>query len=356
MSQPTSKFFAMIVGVGQYDSPYLADLPVTVADAHKLDAILKDTRLCGYPTDNVITLTDELATLDNMRDGLAWLAAHATSDSTAIIYFSGHGGRQIEPHSPRTFLCPRGADPLALGETALSGDEFSSALTAISAGRLLVILDACYAGSSAELKAGGMALWKAGLPESYYDVLSRGTGRIAIASSKEDQVSYVRRQGDLSLFTYHLDAALRGGAAVRGDGLIHVLDVFHYVSEAVQRDNPHQVPVLKAHNLDMNFPIALDRGGTKGYGAATTPLVLAEIRERIILDPAAGAKSLSDYLAALSGGAAKRTDVDLKRSELSQVQRELDLFGPSDNNLAARNRIVFFLLRTCLQVAEGSDG
>jgi len=52
-------------------------------------------------------------------------------------------------------------------------------------------------------------VWKAGLPETYYEALSRGSGRVVIASSKEEQISYVRLLGELSLFTYHLREALQ---------------------------------------------------------------------------------------------------------------------------------------------------
>lgn len=50
-------------------------------------------------------------------------------------------------------------------------------------------------------------MWKAGLPETYYEALSPGSGRVVIASSKEEQFSYAHLQGELSLFTYHLREA-----------------------------------------------------------------------------------------------------------------------------------------------------
>lgn len=352
MSQVTFRFLALVVGVGHYENAEFADLPVTVTDALALDAILKDPNLCGFPPENVITLTGDNATLSNLRESLKWLERQSSPVSTVTIYFSGHGAREFAQNGWHSFLCPRDANVRSLAQTALSGEEFSAALSAIEAQRLVVILDACYAGSSAEVKESGVPPWKAGLPDSYYESLSHGTGRVVIASSKEHQVSYVRDQGDFSLFTYHLTAALRGKAAVRGDGLIHVLDIFHYVSEAVQRDNPRQMPILKAHNLDLNFPIALDCGGIKGAGSAPSP-VIASLRERIIENPIAGAKALSDYLAAQPTGTARRTEVDLKRAEIQRIQRELDLFGEDGHNQAARARIVFFLLRECLQIEEG---
>jgi hypothetical protein len=212
------------------------------------------------------------------------------------------------------------------------------------------MLDACHAAGAAELKApDGTLMWKAGLPDEYYASLSLGSGRVIIASSKETQYSYVRQQGDLSLFTYHLCEALGGKAAVRGDGLIHVLDVFHHVNEAVQADQPSQTPILKVKDLDLNFAIALDRGG-KSAGVSPSASPFAAIREQIVKNPLIGAHKLSLLLASHTQWADKRTKVDLRRSELEQIEHNLDLFGPDPAEKAAKNRVVYSLLSVCLEL------
>jgi hypothetical protein len=212
------------------------------------------------------------------------------------------------------------------------------------------MLDACHAAGSAELKAAdGAVTWKAGLPDDYYEALSQGSGRVVIASSKADQYSYVRQQGDLSLFTWHLSEALGGGAAVRGDGLVHVLDVFHHVSEAVPHDEPNQEPILKVDDLDLNFPIALALGG-KAAGPVISVIPVTDIREQIVRDPIAGAKALSDYLATRTELAAQRDEVDSRRSRLEEIQHDLDLFGPNRDDQARKSREVYFLLRVCFEL------
>ena len=170
-----------------------------------------------------------------------------------------------------------------------------------------------------------------------------------IYSLAEDSVS------DLSLFTWHLREALNGKAAIRGDGLIHVLDVFHYVNEAVQADESLQTPILKVKDLDLNFPIALDRGGRKGIGAVPAMADVVAIRQQIVREPIAGAKALSDYLATRPEWAVKRNEVDLKRADLERIQHDLDLFGPNPADQAAKNRAVFFLLRVCLELEQGDE-
>jgi hypothetical protein len=323
----TMDVHALLIGVGNYIHPRYANLPATVYDVQAIATILTDPDHCGYPQGKVQTITGEKATAANIRAAIESLAQSTTPQSTIFIYFSGHGGRALENGVWRAYLCPREADPDDLAHTAIPGDEFSSLLAAIPAQKMLVILDACHASGSADLKGtDGTMAWKAGLPDDYYEALSQGSGRVVIASSKEDQYSYVREQGDLSLFTWHLREALSGKAAVRGDGLIHVLDVFHYVNEVVQADEPRQVPILKVKDLDLNFPIALDRGG-KGAGVASaigaTPVV--DIREQIVRDPISGASALSEYLKTRPEWDGKRNEVDLKRADLERIQHDLDL-------------------------------
>jgi len=351
----TSEFHALVIGIGDYTHPRFASLPATARDAQAIAAVLIDPARCGYPPANVQTIIGPEATFANIRAALESLAQFTNSQSTVFFYFSGHGGRSLESGTWRAYLCPREADPDDLTSTAIPGDELSALLVTIPARKLLVVLDACHAAGSADLKAAdGTLAWKAGLPDNYYEALSQGSGRVVVASSKEDQFSYVHPQGDLSLFTHHLLQALSGKAAVRGDGLIHVLDVFHYVNEEVQADESKQTPILKVKDLDLNFAIALDRGG-KGIGPAPVAPTVAAIRERIVHDPIAGAKALSDYLAPRSEWAAKRNEVDLKRAEMERIQHDLELFGPNPSDHAAKNRTVYFLLRMCLELERSEQ-
>lgn len=104
--------------------------------------------------------------------------------------------------------------------------------------------------------------------------------------------------------------------------------------------------------MDLNFPIAMDRGG-KGVGLTQVLPTIVAIREQIIHDPLNGAKALSEYLKAKPDLAGKLDEVDLKRAELVRIQQERELFDSiSDNDKVIRNRTVFFLLRVCHELEE----
>ena len=53
--------------------------------------------------------------------------------------------------------------------------------------------------------------------------------------------------------------------------------------------------------------------------------------------------------------AAKRDEADLKRSELERIQHDLDLFGPTPSDKAAKNRAVHVLLHTCLELERSAQ-
>ncbi|MFD2430559.1 effector-associated domain EAD1-containing protein [Sphingobium scionense] len=84
------------------------------------------------------------------------------------------------------------------------------------------------------------------------------------ASSRATEVSRVLRGERNSVFTTAILAGLKGAAGSAGDGTIRVFDLFNYVSEAVRQAVPgKQHPIFKASELEENFAVALDLGGTK---------------------------------------------------------------------------------------------
>ena len=168
--------YAVVVGVG-------ADLPVTVDDAAAVADLLRDPSRCAYPPDQVRLLTDEGAHRDAVLSALDWLAEAAGPNATALVYFSGHG---LE--TPDYYLMPYGYALADLPGTATPGTVFTERLRAVRARKLLVLLDCCHAGGQAEAK--GLPGVKSPLPPSVAAELGRGGGRVVIASSRKDEVSW----------------------------------------------------------------------------------------------------------------------------------------------------------------------
>ncbi|MDB5306813.1 MAG: 5-methylthioadenosine/S-adenosylhomocysteine nucleosidase [Gemmataceae bacterium] len=261
---------ALVIGVANY--PLVSTLPGNVVDdARDVAALLQSPDLCGYPPENVEILLDAQATADNIRAGFGRLAKAAGTDDTVVVFFSGHGGRVETGPDANAYLLPFDCDPQRLRDTAISAADMTELLSAISAGRLVVLLDACHSAGVGEVKAlDPAANLKANLDQKTYDALARGTGRVIMASCRSTEVSWVLGGMRNSLFTHYLLEALRGSGHNSGDGLVKVFDVFTYVADKVPARATQQ-PIFKAHEVENNFPLALDRGGKGVTAAALTP-------------------------------------------------------------------------------------
>jgi metacaspase-1 len=265
VGEKTSSFVngrALVIAIAHYDE--INSLPEAVLnDARDISNVLSSPRYCGYQSNQIVVLLDDAATLGRIRRALATLASTSRKEDTVVIYFSGHGARFKDGGKDTSLLLPvdcQRSDPLF---TSLSEQEFSQALAAIPARRLLVVLDACHSAGAGNLKQKGVVALEDGFAEKDLQKLAEGAGRVIIASSRPNETSLVMRGSRNSVFTGHLLAALRGAARTHGDGLIRVFEIFNYVAEKVRGAVPgKQHPVFKANDLEDNFPIALEGCGT----------------------------------------------------------------------------------------------
>lgn len=276
--------YALTIGIANY--PHVNKLPDTVLkDARDVHAVLK-SESCGYPESHLKLLLDQDATAAKIRQEMGWLCGAASTKDTVIVYISSHGGRLGEGPETKNFLVPYDAVLGKLMETAIPAEEMTAMLRQIPARRVLVLFDFCFSGGAGEPKALGGGL-KSGYSEPVFDMLAEGRGRVVVASSRADEVSRVMPGMDNSLFTHYLLKALQGDAFSRGDGLIRVFDIFHYVADQV-KTNAGQHPVFKAADLEDNFPVALFRGGKElasSYqpdSTVTTAVNRTRLREFII--------------------------------------------------------------------------
>src|SRR5207237_7335820 len=133
-------------------------------------------------------------------------------EATAIVYFSGHGGRFKQADKPTEYcLVPYGYDPTRRAGTAISGLEFTNKVEEIKARKLVVLLDCCFADGMPAVKGVEEVFEKAPLPPNLIHILETGSGRVVMASSLENEVSWTGTP--YSVFTTCLMEALAGKGA-----------------------------------------------------------------------------------------------------------------------------------------------
>lgn len=248
--------YGFLVGVG-------ADLPVTVKDAIALRDVLIDPCRASYTPDQVTLLTETSANKRLILAGFDKLIEQVNQNpsATAIVYYSGHGG-YIE-NTNEYFLVPYGYNPEERDKTAISGLEFTEKIKAIKAQKLIVLLDCCHAGGIPALKGIGETFIKSPVPQDLLNVLGEGSGRVVIASSRENELSWT--DDPYSVFTACLLEALEGKASVNKDGYVRILDVLIYLfNEVPKRASGPQHPfVNQVQDLTDNFSLCYYAGGSK---------------------------------------------------------------------------------------------
>ena len=253
--------YALLIGIANY--PKIRKLPkIVLDDAMDLSALLRSPDRCGYLGNHVRLLCDSQADADGIRTGFKWLRGVCGQGDTALVFISSHGGRVERGSQAGNYLLPYDCNPSRLKETAITGTELTDLMRKVQAQRLVALFDFCYSGGTGDTKGDTQLfpLAKGGWDKDTYQQLAQGTGRVIMASSRPDEESLILRGMDNSLFTHFLLEALRGKAFSRGDGLIRVFDIFHYIADNI-RIHGRQHPIFKASDLEDNFPVALWSGG-----------------------------------------------------------------------------------------------
>jgi uncharacterized caspase-like protein len=262
----------------------------------------------------VSVLTGADATRAQVLAALETLAARTTQEAMAIVYFSGHGYLVNSAQGKDYFLMPYGYALNDLPSTAIADREFAAALGQLRTKKLLVLLDCCHAGGIEKTKAPNLMLEKAPIPPEAERMFASGSGRVVIASSRADEVSFAGEP--YSAFTLALIEGLTGSGVNDQDSYVRVADLAMYTSWRVrERTNDRQHPVLRFEKAD-NFPVAYYAGGElKPKG---TPF---DIPTRIEAEPGAGLKPQEGANVNI------RTQHWTARGHIISSERDIDLRG-----------------------------
>ena len=236
------KRWAVVVGVGEYESEDIPDLEFAPADARAVREFLESD--AAGPFDEVLYLENEQATGAALREALFVFLQQADWDDLVVIYYAGHGAP--DPGRPdNLYLLPTDAELSSLAATGFPMWDVKTALRRqIAAERVLVIADACHSagtadgdvvgGSSANQIAGGL------------QGLFTPSRRLMMTAADTNEFSLEdERWGGHGVFTHFLLDGLRGSGDLDKDGIVTFSELFDHVSVNVReattgRQNPQR--------------------------------------------------------------------------------------------------------------------
>ena len=243
---PTRNQWAVIVGIGRYESPDISRLRYSVPDAEAIYAAL--TGPGGFKSEHVLLMTDRTErkpTLRNLKWALGtFLARSAQKDDTVLIFFAGHGApevdqRGIERDGLAKYLIPSDADADDLYSTALPMDELQTIFGRIEAERVVVFLDACYSGAAGGRTFASKKTRAVNIDDLFLERLTRAKGRAIITASRPSEVSLEVAELGHGLFTYYLLRGLQGAADLNRDGIVSLQELYEYVEQQVKIGRAH---------------------------------------------------------------------------------------------------------------------
>jgi hypothetical protein len=188
--------YGVFVGVSDYPGP--RDIFRGAEDAVDLAAAFEQRGIIRHG--DAIVLTNGRASAANVRHAFLALGQRASASDTVVFYFGGHGGHGT----------------LSLYQEALTGADLAAAMAPF-AGRQLVVLDSCYAGSFASMVQGA-------------------PNRLGLFSSRADETSYVAEEVQSSgWLIYFVLQAVRGEAPTGRDGQLQWSELTAYLQRSYRQ-------------------------------------------------------------------------------------------------------------------------
>ena len=228
---------ALIIANDQYEQEALRNLRAPAADAEGLGRVLADPQIGDFA---VQVMRNEPAHVIQVQ--IEDLFAESRRDDLLLLHFSCHG---LKSESGELFFAASNTRPNRLRATAVSADFVQQCMRDARSRSVVLLLDCCYSGAfsqGARVRAAGDVNVLDSFPDS-------GRGRAVITASNAmeyafegDQLADDRHQRP-SVFTSALVEGLAtGDADLDGDGWISLDELYDYVFDKVQEQNPHQTP------------------------------------------------------------------------------------------------------------------
>lgn len=254
--------FALIIGIGD---PKLD----TSIDVQAIYDILIDEKLSGYKKENVILISGENSTREDIFRGFDKLQDITDENSSIFLYYSGHGGFFDGHYFIQAYGIYDGISAEELKEKWVTDDEIKEKLNELTSKRLIFFLDCCHAAgitqgftklSGTKVKAKSVRIQnREEIRDGLGQKIDNERGVSIVSSCREDQLSY-QPEGYNSFFTQSLIEALKGEHRENfKEAFIRIMEVSGYlqykVPELAQKNGVEQNPYVNLQMYD-NFVLS----------------------------------------------------------------------------------------------------
>lgn len=247
------KKYALVIGISRYgdanDAP--PALYAAAADAAEFGKQLLTKG--GFRPENLRVLTDEKATMEQIRVGFYDFAAKADRDDLLLIYVIAYGLHDPRPGRAETlYLAAHGTRVEQLESTALAFEELDRLLNrSLRSNNAFLVFDVGHE-LPAEWKFPGRSL----VNNRLLNIFSEQLGRAVLVSGSSGEVSRSREAGGPRLFHQWLTAGLSGKADLNLDRVVSAAELFGFVTGQVQKETSNsQTPRFRLSTGKATVPV-----------------------------------------------------------------------------------------------------
>lgn len=227
-----SKLYAVVVGVNQFDAPFVPNLKYAVNDAKSISEEIKKTKKKIYDDVDVIYLADKEATRKNIEEAFEKIQQKASVNDTVVFYMSSHG------------ISANGTFYLFPSNNTNSKEfiDFSELFKMSSQTKALsqiFLVDACQSGGALDIASS--------VYDSRASVLARSAGIHLLSASTSGTSAFENDSAQHGAFTYQILSALEDRKNdVNKDGFISIIEISEELKRR-QQDNvlKDQFPVIR---------------------------------------------------------------------------------------------------------------
>ncbi|MFZ3110274.1 MAG: caspase family protein, partial [Rectinemataceae bacterium] len=236
---------ALIIGISDYANTIYQDLTYPEDDAIDMDKLLLAQ---GWTTSR---MTDAQATLSNIESEMSSFFADIDKNSTALVYYSGHGTLSNDGYDGDPALVPNDFN-FTTWKPLITAADLSKMITDyIPTKNVIVIADSCYSGGFVSSRESSDVI-----PQSYVtygtnssvsalaalgqfgDLLAANAAEkgilapIVISAAGSAELSWETGALQNGVFTYYLLEAATGGDA-NHDGFVTCTEAYTYAAKAI---------------------------------------------------------------------------------------------------------------------------
>ncbi len=309
--------YAIVIGISQYSKENnLPSLKYAHRDAEEFARYLQSPAGGSVPTEHIILLKNEEATLAAVDNALYQVRDSTGTNDLVYFYFAGHGDKQTSFHDNLGFLLTYNTPRFNYLNNALRIEDlndFADGLSISNKANVVLITDACHSG---DLAINGFR----GSPMVNEALRSVKNKEIRITSCDTDQLSVEGPDwgGGRGVFSWYLVNGLKGYASRNGQGNINLGDLQVYLDSCFAVDRVLDEDQQKEHARKQN-PVL--KGNTGFILARMDTQALAGLRKMSIGQP--GKFSISTALRPLP---IQPADLFFQYLKMQPIEARLNFF------------------------------